>query len=1167
MSDTWRIFLSSPSDVAPERERAEKVVRALAADLPGVELQVVRWEDLYYSAASTFQTQIPKPSDCDLVVCVFWKRLGSELPTAFNGPDGNARTGTEYEFEQAIAAAREREPPSPDIFVYRKTAPITYREETLEQERAEKRALDAFWSRWFRNEEGHFLAAFDTFDTTDEFAARFERHLERWIEDRRRKVDWDIATRGAPFRGLEAFDDRHAAVFFGRRRVVEIARARLMAAAEAHYPVLFVLGASGAGKSSLVRAGLVPRLSQPDATQPLVGSWRSLTVTPARLGEDMAAGLAQALYAPGVLPELMDGDYRDPSALALLLSTNPELGVTPIRGALDRWSAALVRSEGFTAPPVTGLLLVVDQIEELFQRPPTVRHHFAALLDALLRSGRIWLVATMRSDFYETLQGDPDLLRLKQRGRDLDLPPPAAADVRDIVEGPARAAGLTYERDDRRDLAELLEAEGAVPGALPMLQYALLSLYELREPATGLMRLADYDRLGGAAGALAARAEAVYARLTPEVQAAFPAVIRALVTVDLVAEQRGATARTTPIDDFPDGTPARALVEALLEQRLLTAFDRSGDRFGALVRVVHESLFDRWPRAAQQIATDRRDLDTRARLEQAAELWEAALPQDKPQRLLRDLPLAEGADLAHRWQGTLAPTLTAFIAASERAARARGRRAWALAGVTMASLAVLAGAATWFGLEATAERRRAEESLEIAVQTVDDLVKRLALEFRYEEGVRADLVRRLLDRGKDQLDRLERLEQSKKSAEFRLKTLDSRANTLTELSTTLLVVGDGAGALAAAQAALAARERLAEAEPAKVDRQLDVAVAHSQISDVMIQQGQLEEALSSYTAARAIIEKLLLTDQANPRWQRALSVMHNKMGGVYQAKGQLDTALANYQAGLSLIGRLAASEPSNYMWSRDLSITHNLVGDVQRQQGQFDAALASYRQGAEIIRRLLEAEPGKALWREDLAASYQRIGDALQSQERFQDALESYRQVLELMERLAWMDPTNAAWQRGLAVARGKIGDALRGQGDRPGALASYRERLKIVETLAEKDPANGIWQRDLAGSHYRIAEVLQEQAKPDEALTSYREAHRLSLRLAESDPSNAEWQRDLWVTCQKIAQLLDEAGSPEAKSYWDQVLHILSELEKGGAYLSPEDRDLLKDLRAKTKS
>jgi len=707
-----RIFLSSPGDVRPERERAEAVIRSLDAELPEIELEAVRWEMGVYRANSTFQDQIITPGECDLVVCLFWKRLGTQLPADYDRPDGSPRAGTEYEFEQAMAAASASPSDQPDVLVYRKTAGVQYDAEHAAEEQAEHQALKAFWARWFQDEEGHFLAAFHTFVDPDDFEQTFHRDLGRWLREHRHG-EWDVTVLGSPFRGLQAFDEAHAQVFFGRRRLILRARARLMTGAEKGGANLMVLGASGSGKSSLVRAGLIPRLQIPRDTAPWVARWRRIVVTPAGLGDHAIKGLAQALYGEDVLPELGQGDYPDPEGLARLLANSPEDALRPIISALDRWAAVIAEHEGHAERPCTGLLLVVDQLEEIFQLAHDQRDALLQLLVAAAGADRIWVITTLRSDFYPVLQTEPELITLRARSAHLDVPPPTAADAREMVEGAVRAAGLELEEQRLengvdRSLADELEAVAGEPGSLPMLQFALQSLFERRDPASGLLRLADYDSLGGAAGALATEADRAIAELGPDAEIALAGVIRRLVNLDAAGEREQAPqARTVALATFPADSAERRLVDALLERRLLVAQGGDGDT-PAFVRVAHERLLHSWPRAAQQIAADHRDLQTRARLEQSQELWEHAAPEERERRLLTGLALEEGRDLERRWGAQLPPGLRAFIDRSLRAERARRRWRRMTVSAVMATLAGLAVVSVIFFLRADRELRKAQ---------------------------------------------------------------------------------------------------------------------------------------------------------------------------------------------------------------------------------------------------------------------------------------------------------------------------------------------------------------------------------------------------------------------------------------------------------------------------
>src|SRR5437879_3594635 len=106
---TLKIFISSPGDVTDERELACDVVQRLNGRLAGrTRLVTVLWEELPMEATADFQTQIDRPSDCDVLVLILWSRLGTPLPAKFARPDGSRPTGTEWEFEEAVRQCRER---------------------------------------------------------------------------------------------------------------------------------------------------------------------------------------------------------------------------------------------------------------------------------------------------------------------------------------------------------------------------------------------------------------------------------------------------------------------------------------------------------------------------------------------------------------------------------------------------------------------------------------------------------------------------------------------------------------------------------------------------------------------------------------------------------------------------------------------------------------------------------------------------------------------------------------------------------------------------------------------------------------------------------------------------------------------------------------------------
>src|SRR5262249_45109793 len=162
--------------------------------------------------------------------------------------------------------------------------------------------------------------------------------------------------------GLEPFDVEHAPIFFGRRREVERARARLLAAAMAGRPFLLITGASGSGKSSLARAGLIPRLGQVGGMSALAAQLRWSILTPGQIAGDWAGGMARALLEKSALgEELQLGDFRAVDELKAQLSRADRSSVLPLVKALERASAAIAAAEQRTSPPPVVLLILIDQ--------------------------------------------------------------------------------------------------------------------------------------------------------------------------------------------------------------------------------------------------------------------------------------------------------------------------------------------------------------------------------------------------------------------------------------------------------------------------------------------------------------------------------------------------------------------------------------------------------------------------------------------------------------------------------------------------------------------------------------------------------------------------------------------------------------------------------------
>lgn len=393
-----------------------------------------------------------------------------------------------------------------------------------------------------------------------------------------------------PYRGLLAFRAEDANLFFGRDAQVQELVDRL-----AHSRAVAVTGPSGSGKSSLVHAGLLPALTA--GALPEADTWPVALLTP---GAEPLEALAAAL---------VDVGDAGPDPLGRLWVDE---------GALRRLARTVLHSPVATSAP--RLLLVVDQAEELFTvcDDAAQRRRFVSVLLEATRGpdAPVRVVLAMRADFAPQAATLPELAELMSTSH--YVVPPLDGDGYEVaVVGPAREVGVDLEPGL---VGRILADVAGEPGALPLLQHALLELWQHRDGQ--VLTVAAYEAIGGVPGALAHRAEAVHQDLDDGERAV---ARRLLLRMVHPGQGTGDTRRRVTLEELRRDVGGPEVVDAvvgrLVDARLLTtSADVAGE---AVVEVAHEALITSWPRLAGWIADAREDLLLHDRLAEAANEWVA----------------------------------------------------------------------------------------------------------------------------------------------------------------------------------------------------------------------------------------------------------------------------------------------------------------------------------------------------------------------------------------------------------------------------------------------------------------------------------------------------------------------------------------------------------------
>jgi len=455
-----------------------------------------------------------------------------------------------------------------------------------------------------------------------------------------------------PYKGLQFYDESDADYFFGREELTSEIHKDLIEGKS----FTAVVGASGSGKSSIVRAGLIPALKSgkpPDsdtgASPHGKSDWKVILTTPtAHPLEALAIGLKKdsldGIPTANLVKELINNPNGLREQLSNWLSENKPKSKTTLR-----------------------LLIVIDQFEELFTlcQDEVERHAFIDNLlhaTAINTEPQISVVITLRADFYSHCGQYPELRSALTRNQ-IYLGPMSAEEIRRAIEGPARQGGWEFEPG----LVELILRDvSKEPGALPLLSHALLETWHRRSGRT--LTLQGYATSGGVRGGIARTAESVFnLQLSPTQQ---PIAKNIFLRLTNLGEETEGTRRRVDREELYPATQNTSAVQEVLgilaDARLITVDADS-------VEVAHEALITEWPTLRDWLVENREGLRLHRHLTEAAQAWDEL--DRNPGELYRGARLGQALEWVDTYQSELSVLEQDFLAASrERAEKAENER-------------------------------------------------------------------------------------------------------------------------------------------------------------------------------------------------------------------------------------------------------------------------------------------------------------------------------------------------------------------------------------------------------------------------------------------------------------------------------------------------------------
>ncbi|MDN3486821.1 winged helix-turn-helix domain-containing protein, partial [Pseudoalteromonas sp. APC 3224] len=801
---------------------------------------------------------------------------------------------------------------------------------------------------------------------------------------------------GSPFLGLSAYNPTDTHLFFGRNHAISKLLESVSNQVTLQRAFCLILGPSGTGKSSLVNAGILPKLLDERGYNGIrVMSYTQL---------DFADVAENRLYLD-LASAMLDWDINDiPVFTGLSAQTLAQQLEHDIDNVISCLKSTIENTQ--TAAKTPQLFLFIDRLEVLLSSPlfsNDTRGHFLSVIERLATSKAVIVFSACRNDFYPLVVEQPSLMAGKAHGAHYDLTPPNRHELQQIIRLPALTANLTFSQDPntKTPLDEILCADTANnPDALPMLQYTLQELYLQRSDNNELLH-SVYEKLGGIEGAIGKKAEEVFIGLSQAQQQQLKSVLSQLVTLN--PDGKTITSRAARLQALTN-TSQKELVQAMVDSRLFVSHLQNQEAYFSLA---HEALLRQWPRAKQWINDHKDALAIKSRLHHHTQQW---LNEHKSNAYLLapGKPLQEAVTLLNDNIFKLDDDERALITSSLKHSKTKTT----IKRGTVALLCLLTCVALFMSVTSFQAQQLAQQKRQEAESLLGFMVGDFADKLRSVK--RMDLLdgisNKALEYFTNQVEEPSSLFNfSSQQAEF--KSRFQYAQTLEAMGEVAYSRGKTLEAFTAFENARIRLEALLKIQPNNLEL-LTLAGANA------FWLGQLHYDENEYLIAKPFFEKYRSYSQQmyiiDPESNDAIIEMSDSsstLGTLYLKLNDYSKAKSAFLSSFKFINLALLQKPNNHYLLTTKADTFTWLANIEVSLGAPSKAIDLHKSAQEQYKLLLSNSPSNALIIEYLSHSYAHESTIYSHLQQYKKAYDKILLANGLLKKLLKQDKNNKKWE------------------------------------------------------------------------------------------------------------------------------------------------------------